>query len=633
MDEVDLSIVVGGPQGGGIDTASSMIGRAFVYSGYDVLSVREFHSNIKGRHSYVHLRVKNGKARSLKFPVDILVALDPGTIFEHSEDVSKGTRVVYDSDFEDTELSQSRMIMRDTSLRIGKMLESKGLPLTTKGMLEYMKSKGATLVPMSFRKIVSDATSEGTPVRYFNTFGAAITLAVLGIEKEFMDHVIRQLFSSKEYVVEPNLKVVAAAYEYSKENKLQLRALPKLPPHPKMILTGNEASAMGKVIGGLRFQTYYPITPASDESEALEEHQDLVWIKSETGDLAKGGVAVIQTEDEISAVTMAMGAAMTGARSSTATSGPGFSLMAEGISFAGMDEIPLLITLYQRGGPSTGLPTRNGQGDLLFAIHAGHGEFPKIVVSSGDVAECIEDAARALGYAQRYQVPVIHLIDKNLANTSDLVDPVNEDEIKIVKAVGNTGDHDTFNRYSLDTETGISPMGNFGKDIFWMTGDEHDERGHVTEDTRMREKQMEKRFAKIVTAEKEIPIGERVQVIGPKDADVTFVTWGSQKGVLLDVMDLLSRKGIKTNLLYLKMFSPFPSEFVTDFLSSAKMVIDVESNMTAQATSVIEANTCHSIEKRILKYNGRHITEDELYDAALKIINGEEQKVVLKNGA
>ena len=458
MEKIDFSIVIGGPQGGGIDTASTMISKAFAYSGYEVISVREFHSNIKGRHSYVHLRVKNEPVRSLKYPVDLLVALDPDTIFEHHEDVSKGTRVLYDSDFENSELSQARMIMRDTSRRIKDLLEKSGKPTSVKGLLEYMKSKGAIPVPISFGRVVSDAVSDGTPTRYFNTFGAAATLALLGIEKKYVERVIKSVFGNKEKVIAPNIKVVDAAFDYCEKNKIRLKSLPDLEMKNRMLLTGNDGSAIGKVLGGLRFQTYYPITPASDESTILEEHEDIKWIESENNHLSTGGIAVIQAEDEISAVTMASGAAMTGTRSATATSGPGFSLMAEAISFAGIDEIPLVITLYQRGGPSTGLPTRNGQSDLMFALNTGHGEFPRMVISSGEVLECIEDAAKALNYAQRYQLPVIHLIDKNLANTTELVDMVDGSAIAPVEPLKSDGSQE-FRRYTLDTKNGISPIG------------------------------------------------------------------------------------------------------------------------------------------------------------------------------
>ncbi len=632
MENVDLSIVIGGPQGGGIDTASNMISKAFAYSGYNVISVREFHSNIKGRHSYVHLRVKNSQVRSLKYPVDILVALDPDTIFEHHEDISKGTRVLYDSDFETSELSQARMIMRDTSRRIKEMLEAGGHPLNIKGVLEYMRAKGAVPIPVSFGNVVSAAVSDGTPTRYFNTFGAAVTLAVLGIEKNYVEKVIRSVFGNKEKVIAPNIKVVDAAYDYCSKNNLRLKTLADLEMGKKMLLTGNDGSAIGKVIGGLRFQTYYPITPASDESTILEEHEDIKWIDGENSNLITGGVTVVQAEDEISAVNMASGAAMTGTRSATATSGPGFSLMAEAISFAGMDEIPLVVTLYQRGGPSTGLPTRNGQSDLLFALHTGHGEFPRMVISSGDVQECIADSIRALNYAQRYQLPVIHLIDKNLANTTELIDAPDIKDLKIEGPVKSDG-KDSFSRFTLDTKDGISPIGYFGKDIFWLTGDEHDEKGHVTEDTWMRDRQMEKRFHKIETAEKEIPVSDMALLFGPSSADVTFMTWGSQKGVMLDVIENLKSKGIKANLLYIKMFDPFPSKYVSEVLNKAKTVIGVESNMTAQACKVIKMNTGISIENLILKYNGRHVTEDEVFDAALRIIKKKEKVVVLENGA
>ncbi|EQD40299.1 2-oxoacid--ferredoxin oxidoreductase, alpha subunit, partial [mine drainage metagenome] len=224
---------------------------------------------------------------------------------------------------------------------------------------------------------------------------------------------------------------------------------------------------------------------------AIEEHQAMEWVSGESSSLAKGGVTVVQTEDEISAITMACGAALTGSRSATATSGPGFSLMAEAISFAGMDEIPIVVTLYQRGGPSTGLPTRNSQSDLLFALNTGHGEFPRIVISSGDVEECIYDAMKALNYAQRYQLPVIHLIDKNLANTTQLVENVDGKKVKVEgPAIAKSGPD--FRRYDLNTENGISKVGYFGRDIFWMTGDEHDELGHVTEDPDMRDSQIGK---------------------------------------------------------------------------------------------------------------------------------------------
>ena len=632
---MDLSLTIGGPQGGGIDTSSNMINRAFAEAGYNVFGVREYHSNIKGRHSYNHLRVKEVRPRSLKYPVDILVALDPDTIFEHLEDIGEGTKIIYDKSFETSDLAQARLIMRDTARRIKDTLDSASVPNTIKGALELARKKGGIPMAIPFSEVVTAAISEGPASRYFNTLGSAITLSIAGLEQKFAEEAIKQVFSSKPKAVEDNVRVVAAAYVYAKENGFAGKNLKVLPKIKRLLLTGNDGAAMGKLMGGLRFQTYYPITPASDESSIMEEHEHLKYVKAEQNKLREGGVVVVQTEDEISAVTMAQGAALTGSRSSTATSGPGFSLMAEGISFAGMDEVPIVITLYQRGGPSTGLPTRNGQSDLLFAMNTGHGEFPRMVISSGDVEECIYDSMNALNYAHRYQLPVIHLIDKNLANTTDLVPDIDLKKVKVNQAVRPTTTRLSFKRYNLDTENGISEMGYFGNDVFWMTGDEHDEIGHVTEDPLVRDMQMRKRFRKLETALNEIPREEMVLLLGEKNADVTFVTWGSQKGPILDVIDDLKEEGIKANLLYIKMFEPFPEDFVKQVLGKAKLIINVESNMLGQAARIVKLNTGIDIQNNILKYNGRHMTEDEILKAAKEIISGKGKNLieVLENGA
>ncbi|MCL4323720.1 MAG: 2-oxoacid:acceptor oxidoreductase subunit alpha [Candidatus Thermoplasmatota archaeon] len=634
MTIVDINITVGGPQGGGIDTSSNMISRAFAQSGYYVFGVREYHSNIKGRHSYTHVRIKANRPRSLKYPVDFLVALDPDSIFEHLEDVGQGSKIIYDSAIDKAELSQARLIMRDTAKKIKETLTDDNFPNTISGAIAWMKSRGAIPIPVPFNSVVQKAISGGVPSRYFNTLGAALTLAISGVNVKHMNDSIKIVFAGKESIIDENVAVVKAAYDYCAENNLAGKTLPDLEHPTRFMLTGNDGAAIGKMMGGLRLQTYYPITPASDESTIMEEHNYIKWVDTEATKLKESGIVVVQTEDEISAITMAIGAALTGTRTSTATSGPGFSLMAEGFSFAGTDEVPLVVTLYQRGGPSTGLPTRNGQSDLLFAMNTGHGEFPRIVLSSGDVEECIYDSMKALNYAHRYQMPVIHLIDKNLANTSDFIPHIDGRKVPVIASRFDVHGLD-FKRYNLDTTNGISNLGAFGKDIFWMTGDEHDELGHVTEDSEVRDRMMVKRFTKLKTADKEIPMDDRAILYGDKNAEVTFVTWGSQKGPILDVIDLLAEEGIKANLLYVKMFIPFPEEFVKKILSNAKLVIDVESNFLGQLAEVIRAKTGINIESRILKYNGRHITEDEILSASREIINNKETKVekVLKHGA
>ena len=632
MQETDINLLVGGPQGGGIDSAANMISMAFSLAGYNIYGIREFHSNIKGRHSYIHFRIMHERPKSLKYPVDIMVALDPDTLFEHMFDVSKGSKVVYDSAFNGFSLKNARMITSDTSGRIEDELLSMNLTLDIPGVLEYFKKTGIDVIAIPFDKLINENVHNGPSNRYYNTLGAGVTLALVGLDEDHTDEGIKFAFKKKPAVIESNIQVIKAAYDYVAGSSIKTETLPTYPATARMLLTGNDATAIGKLMGGLRFQTYYPITPASDESTLLESHEEMKFLESAGKDLKKAGLVVVQCEDELSAINMANGAALTGTRSATATSGPGFSLMAEGIGYAGMTEIPVVITFYQRGGPSTGLPTRNGQADLMFALNTGHGEFPKIVMSSGDMEECIYDGMKSLNYAQRYQMPVIHLIDKTLANTMDMVPGIDIKKVKIIKYNENTN-HENFKRYSLNTKDGISPYGVFGKDIFWMTGDEHNELGHVTEDTAMRDRMMEKRMQKLVTADNEIPLEDKVVLYGSENADITYVTWGSQKSLLLDTIDELKKEGISANLLYLRMFEPFPSEYVEKVLKNSHLIIDVESNMTGQAAKVIRMNTGIKIENFILKYNGRHMTLDEVLRSTKNIMEKKPALEVLQEGS
>jgi len=259
-----------------------------------------------------------------------------------------------------------------------------------------------------------------------------------------------------------NVTAVDYAYDYAQKNfkvdTLKFKLEKVEAKEPRIFLTGNQAVAMGKVLGGCRVQTYYPITPAADESEYLEAHEIL---KTRKGDEA---VIVLQTEDEIAAVNSASGACLTGARAATSTSGPGFSLMAEGLGWAGNNEVPLVITYYQRGGPSTGQPTRHSQQDLQFAIHAAHGEFARIILASGDIEECFFDAAQVFNLAEKYQMPVIHLLDKGMANSSQTYPLFDYSKVKIDRGLVVTEkelEGKEYKRFRF-TETGISPRAFLG---------------------------------------------------------------------------------------------------------------------------------------------------------------------------
>ena len=397
---------------------------------------------------------------------------------------------------------------------------------------------------------------------------------------------------------------------------------------------------MGKIVAGCRFQTYYPITPASDDSEFLESNQ----IIEQAYDGRKGSILVIQTEDEIAAITMAIGGALTGVRSATATSGPGFSLMAEALGWAGINEVPVVVSLYQRAGPSTGLPTRHEQGDLMFAINCGHGEFPKIVFASGDIQESFYDTIKVFNFAEKYQLPVIHVLDKAIANsltTCKIFDQrsINIDRGQLLENVpqfAETGTAGNYRRFKLDANP-ISPRIALGKEngIFWNTGDEHTEEGHITEDPDNRIKMMNKRMSKLDVALKEIPDEDKAKAYGQDDPSggITIVSWGSTKGAILDAMDRLVAEGKKVKFIQIRLMHPFPSALIEKMLVNSKVLVDIEMNYTSQLGVLIKQNLSCNIDYRIVKYNGRPMSSSEVYNALMSIINGNaKRRIVLEHG-
>jgi len=487
--------------------------------------------------------------------------------------------------------------------------------------------------------------------RVVNMLAVGASFGILGFDFEMMRRSLEDVFRAKAKVVSMNAAGARKAYDIAKalvpEFPYRLEKLPR--KESRLFLTGSQATALGKLYGGMRFQTYYPITPASDESEFLEENEIL--------DLNGHGLApdgagpgaakeegasmlVVQTEDEIAAITMATGAALTGVRSATATSGPGFCLMMEGIGWASINEVPVVITLYQRAGPSTGMPTRHEQGDLRFALHAGHGESPRILLASGDFEECIRDGLLAFNYADRYQMPVIHLVDKALANSYATTPVPDLSDLRIDRGAlvdGNNG-YTTENPYKrFDLSNGpVSPRAFLGQPgtIFWNTGDEHEERGHITEDPAVRDAMMEKRFAKLDLAAKEIPQDVKFRYFGPKDAPTVIVSWGSTKGALLDALDRLWAEGAKVGYLHVRLINPFPSEEILPYLAKAKRRVGIEMNFGAQLAGIVREYTGVEMTHFILKYNGRPMSNTELYDAIRTVIRGKATKrTVLTRGS
>lgn len=615
---MDVTWLIGGPQGGGINASAEAFAKACIRAGFRVIANIEYHSNIMGEHSYYRVRISDEPRYSLSEGVHVLVALDRETLLGesggefpghrgHLLEVLPGGAVIHD-----TELDLPAQASRDDRVDLAVPYED---------LLRQALASFGREAALSRFKIMA------------NTIAVGASAAALGLDIGYLQEVIREEFSGRRAELgEMNAKAALLGYEYVQEHYPEPLAfrIPKSPRaaagnHRPFLVRGIQAAAIAKIKAGLAFQTYYPISPATDENVYLEAHQreyDLV---------------VVQTEDEISAINMAVGAAHAGVRAATSTSGPGLSLMVEGLGFAAMTEAPgPVVFLWQRGGPSTGLPTRQEQSDLRFALQPSHGEFPHVVVAPGDVREIVEDCYEAFNWADRYQVPVVVLLDKALATTYVTVDDLGLERLPPIdrgprfSPNGKPGD---YLRYAL-TESGISPRSIPGQEggIFWSTTDEHDPRGHITEEAGNRVAMMEKRMRKLELAAREIPAARKLALYGPEEADVTLVGWGSTKGVILDAMRLLAEEGLAVNFLQIRLLRPFPKDEVEAILGRAKRLLLVENNYSGQLGLLLREQTGIEIPQRVVKYDGRPFTQEELVGGLRAALHEGVDRVAVSHG-
>jgi 2-oxoglutarate ferredoxin oxidoreductase subunit alpha len=626
MTSNEINWMIGGPQGSGVDSAANIFGRACGYGGLHVYGKREYYSNIKGLHSYFHVRVSKQEILSNVDAVDLLAAFDAETVVRHVREVVPEGGIICDQVTLPTKIMDIPTFPYDFKAEFGEYLKAKRIGETVGSLLEAAEKENIHVYPIPYLDLLKEVAVKigeeklSRITRMVNVLALGISFGLLNYDKELVQKSIRAIFGEKPRIAAMNVVAFDVAYDFVKERfgdtfnhrleGLQVRG-------ERVFLQGTQAVALGKILGGCRIQTYYPITPAADECEYLEAHEILETKQEE------GAIIVIQTEDEIAAVNMASGAALTGARAATSTSGPGFSLMVEGLGWAGNNEVPLVITYYQRGAPSTGLPTRHGQDDLRFAIHASHGEFPRIVLASGDIKECFYDAARAFNYAERYQIPAIHLIDKALANSTQSYEVFDVSKVRIERGTILTekdlsGDYRRF-RF---TESGVSPrvlLGTRGG-VHWYTGDEHNEFGHITEEPFTRTSMMDKRMRKLELADKEIPIQEKVNFFGKVESKTIIVSWGSPKGAILDAMNMLEKEGFELGFLQVRMVHPLPKEYVTSVLNGTQTKIDVEMNYSGQLAGIIREKTGIVMDNYILKYNGRPMSSTEVYEGVKNIL-------------
>lgn len=317
------------------------------------------------------------------------------------------------------------------------------------------------------------------------------------------------------------------------------------------------------------------------------------------------GIFTEQAEDEISAINMAIGASYAGVRSMTATSGGGFALMVEGISLAGMTETPLVIVLGQRPGPATGLPTRTAQGDLLFAINAGHGEFPKAVLAVSDPRDAFDKMVRAFNLAEEFQTVVIVMTDQFFADSNFSIKDFNLEKSVPIPHATDPASLENFRRYMV-TEDGISPRlaPGMSKHLVAADSDEHDEWGHITENLAVTAPAMvKKRISKLNSLKKAVFPPEEISV---DDADVVFVGWGSTRGALMEASSLLRGEGVKAGIIHFTELWPLPFyNFPAD-----KTFWNIESNATGQLARLLKGEYEVNFRGSILRYDGLPMTAE-----------------------
>jgi len=545
MEKRDYSVLVGGQAGDGIRQAGNATARLFNRLGYWVFAYDDYPSLIRGGYNFAIVRASPAKILAHGDRVDTLVALNQDAIDKHAWRLKEKSIVVFDS---------GKVKAEGLGLPMGDIVKKRNLPPIVR-----------------------------------NTVALGALASVTGVEFNLAEAVVRSSITRR---VEENVDAAKEGYELAGSHRGAIRVEP-LNGRAKPLLTGNEAMSLGAIKGGLKLYVAYPMTPSTSILHYLSANADRL------------NITVVHPENEIAVIGMAEGAAYCGTRAMVGTSGGGFALMVEHLSLAGQAEIPIAIVLGQRPGPSTGVPTYTAQGDLFFALFAGHGEFPRVVVAPGDAEEAYHLSADALNLAWKFQVPVILLSDKHLSESTYTTE-LDPKDVPVETGIRWDGQGE-YKRYSLN-ESGISPMAFPGMKsaTVKLNSYAHDEYGITTEDPLLIEKSSEKRLKKIKTIEDELRKRETVRVYGEPTSENVIVTWGSTKGAAVEVAERYHAKVVQP--LYLL---PLPTWELGKHMQPGGKVVCVELNSTAQLRTWLSYHGLR-VDESILKYDGRPFTVDQL---------------------
>ncbi|WP_247008220.1 2-oxoacid:acceptor oxidoreductase subunit alpha [Halorientalis litorea] len=572
----DLNWAIGGEAGDGIDSTGKIFAQALSRAGRHVFTSKDFASRIRGGYTAYKIRTSVDRVESVVDSLDVLIALTERTIHENTDELHEGSVIIYDGE---------RTTMQDVEIPEGMV----GLDVPLKSLAE---------------------DAGGAIMRNVVALGAACEVAEFPIEN--LDESLEKRFSDKgQAIVENNKKAARLGQEYVAEEfaDTDFDYSLETTDNDYVLLNGDEAIGMGAIAAGCRFYAGYPITPATDVMEYL------------TGRLESFGGKVVQAEDELAAINLALGAARAGARSMTATSGPGIDLMTETFGLVATSETPMVICDVMRSGPSTGMPTKQEQGDLNQMLYGGHGEIPRFVVAPTTVAECFWKTVEAFNYAEKYQTPVFLVADLALAVTEQTFPPetFDMDEVEIDR--GKVVDEDHIDGWQNEqgqfqphfpAADGVSPRAFPGVEggAHMTTGLEHDALGRRTEDTEVRVEQVDKRQRKVETAREEEEWDYRE--FGDPDSDNLVLSWGSNEGAMREALEFLDESG--TDVRFISVPYLFPRPDLSEEIEAADEVIVVECNATGQFADVVEHDALTRV-KRVNKYDGVRFKADELAEA------------------
>ncbi len=551
MSKTGTNILIGGEAGQGLATVGQLLAKSLMHAGYHISVTQDYMSRIRGGHNTFAIRVGVEEVEAPLESVDILVALNNETVFLHKDDLAQGGLVLLDDKLDACQLR---------------------------------------CYPVPFNELA--------PKPIFENVAALGALgALLGLDQEVPKKLLHAIFAKKgEDIVRQNVEVLEKAYAWVEANKSDFAPLvPAKEQGQRLMLDGNEAIALGALAAGVKFCSFYPMTPSTSVAMTLIAHAK------------KMGVVVEQAEDEIAAINMGLGASFAGARTLVPTSGGGFALMTEGVSLAGMIEQPIVVVLAQRPGPATGLPTRTEQGDLNLVLYAGHGEFPRAVFAPGDVEQCFRLTHRAFDQAELSQGPVFVLTDQYLADNYRSVPAFDLDTLPAPVLPGvETDDPAGYQRYAV-TESGVSPrlVPGFGPYLVVADSDEHTPDGHITEDLGVRVEMQHKRLRKEkLLLQDVIP----PDLFGPDQAETLLVCWGSTKGAALEAARTRTDAGKPTAVLHFSQVFPLVHDQFMPLLHKAGRAVCVEGNCKGQFAALIRQETGFAFHHTILRHDGLPFT-------------------------